>query len=241
MASEHVRKYLDRIESQHRGRLRFMEHTETLLEMIDGAYDVIREMPDDFNIETAVGKQLDVIGKRVGAFRKVEIPDSAYYGTELNDEEFRAYIYSRIFRNHWDGTAETFQKVWDCTLGKIIDAEYFDNQDMTVTISISGSISNIILAMILAGEIIPKPACVGYIISTDNTSIDIIVSADTAHYEHNDNLYVWDETITAPDYGSNWMPVWSYVLSHSAPPLILQNIPAVQEIIQKFLDRHADE
>ena len=237
MPSEHVQYYLNRIESQHQVRPRFMRHTETLLDMVDGAYSVIHDMPDFFNLETATGKQLDVIGNRVGASRKVEITWSAFYGNELDDDSYRAYIYSRIFRNHWDGTADTFEVVWDNTLGRIMDADYIDNQDMTATISVSGHIPPIIMSMILAGEIIPKPACVRYIVAFDNASATIIVSGDTRTYEE-DILYVSEHTYTKPNAEAAWNPVWMYMLTHGVAKNTVLSIPAVQEIIQKFRENY---
>lgn len=244
MTSEHLQKYLNRIESQHRVRPRYMQHVETLLEMVDGAYDVIRNTPEKFNIDTAVGAQLDVIGNRLGVSRSVDIPGSTYYGYELNDDEYRAFIYARIFRNHWDGTDATFQVVWDNTLGRIVDANYTDNQDMTATISIGGEAPDVIMEMILAGELIPKPVGVGHIVAYDNARVNIIVSVGADYYEVVEPAYPTNyalepgeedhNTYVKPMYETSWNPVWMYILMHSANPNVLADIPAVQAIMQKF-------
>lgn len=198
MATDHVKTYLAKFESQHKERPRLMAHAETLLDLLDGAYETLHSAPEKFNLATATGKQLDMIGNRVGAPRTVEIPGSAFYGYDLDDESYRVYIYSRIFRNHWDGTAETFQTIWDQTLGKIVDADYFDNQDMTVTISIIGQTTNVVMAMILAGEIIPKPAGVRYLIVFDSTDT-IYVSGSTEVYEMG-YMYAADDTYNGEEY-----------------------------------------
>lgn len=182
MASEHVKKYLDRIESQHQTSPKYMAHVETLLDLIDGVYLAIKEAPGKFDLATASGHQLDIIGGRVGAPRKVNIPGSAYYGQELDDDSYRMYISSRIFRNHWDGTSETFKEVWDNTLGNFVDADYYDNQDMTVTIALHGRVPDLITSMILAGEILPRPMGVTYNIAFDNAS-NIVVSGDSDYFE----------------------------------------------------------
>ena len=249
MASEHLQKYLNRIESQHRVRPRYMAHVETLLDMVDGAYDVIRSTPEKFNVDTAVGAQLDVIGNRLGVSRSVDIPGSTYYGYEMDDEEFRAYIYARIFRNHWDGTDDTFQVVWDNTLGRIVDANYTDNQDMTATISIGGEAPSVIMAMILAGELIPKPVGVGHIVAYDNARVNIIVTVGTDHYSVVEPDYPTDYTLepgegdyntyVKPRYETDWNPIWMYCLMHVAKPAVLAEIPAVQAIMQKFQDFYA--
>lgn len=198
MASEHVQKYLNRIESQHQPRSRFMAHVETLLDMLDGAYDVITKAPEYFNLATAVGRQLDVIGKRVGASRIVQIKNSSYYGHVLDDTSYRAYIYARIFANHWNGTAEQFREIWLTTLGQIMDSDYYDNQNMSATIFVQGTLIPLVMDMILAGEIIPKPAAVGYSISVDGAGM-ILVSGDTEYYEIN-YMYVADDTYNGEAY-----------------------------------------
>lgn len=198
MASEHVQKYLNKIESQHQKAPKYMAHVETLLDMVDGVYLAIKEAPGKFDLATAVGKQLDIIGGRVGAPRKIQIPGSAYYGQELDDDSYRMFIYSRIFRNHWDGTAETFKEIWDNTLGNFVDAEYYDNQDMTVTIALHGRVPDLITSMIIAGEILPRPMGVMYNIAFDNAGT-IVVSGDTDYYE-TVYMYAADETYNGEDY-----------------------------------------
>ena len=198
MASEHMGFYLNRIESQHKGRTRYMAHVSALLEMVDGAYGTIHGAVGQFDLATATGSQLDVIGNRVGAPRRVDIPGSSFYGYVLDDESYRAFIYSRIFRNHWDGTAETFQGIWDHTLGNIVDARFYDNQDMSVTITLRGTVPPVIMAMLLAGDFIPKPAAVKYNIAFDNSD-EIVVSADTDCVEIV-YMYVSDDTYNGEPY-----------------------------------------
>lgn len=242
MASEHLQNYLGRIESQHKVRTRYMAHVKTLLEMIEGAYDVIHDAPDKFNLADAVGKQLDVIGGRLGVSRYVDIPGSSYYGYELDDEEYRAYLYARIFRNHWDGTDNTFQVVWDNTLGRIVDANYIDNQNMTATISIGGNAPDVIMAMILAGELIPKPAGVLHIVSFDNTRVNINLSVHADYYEVQEPNYTTEEnTYVTADPETDWLPIWMYLLMHSPNPSAATEIPAVKQILQTFLDFYSME
>ena len=81
MATDHVKTYLAKFESQHKERPRLMAHAETLLDLLDGAYETLHSAPEKFNLATATGKQLDMIGNRVGAPRTVEIPGSALYPT----------------------------------------------------------------------------------------------------------------------------------------------------------------
>ena len=181
MADEHVKRYLRRIETQHRGRKKYMAHVETLLDMVGIAYETIRDTPEKFNVLTATGKQLDIIGQRLNVPRIVDIPGAASNGTELDDESYRICILSEIMKDQWDGTEDTFREIWDQTIGQIVDADFCDNQDMTVTVNILGDVPDVIVDLITAGEILPRPMGVTYNVSFD-TSAEIIVSGETDYY-----------------------------------------------------------
>lgn len=159
--SPDLQRYLDRIESQHCVRPRFMATLAALLEKLDAAHGVAKDIPKEFDVYGAVGKQLDVIGELVGVDRRfppVEIPG---YPTLLSDEAFRKLILAKIAQNHWDGTNEGFWEIWDSVLGGILDASYRDNQDMSVDVEVRGTIEPQVLEMLLRGLILPKPMGVG--------------------------------------------------------------------------------
>lgn len=152
MAENDIQRYLDGIESQHSGKPRFMAHLTAILEKLDGGTGAGVDMAGKFNIDTATGGQLDIIGRLVGISR--------YDG--MDDDQYRILLYAKVFANHWDGTIETFHEIWEVTLGRVMDASYVDNQDMTVDIHVNGFVSEMLLNLIPAGKIIPKPMGVRY-------------------------------------------------------------------------------
>lgn len=162
MAMPDIERYLNGIASQHITKPRYMAHLTKMLEKIDAATGVANDMALSFFIDEAVGNQLDIIGKLVGISRLVLIQGSSYYGTTVDDEQYRALLYSKIFANHWDGTIQTFREIWGNTLGKMMDAYYIDNQDMTVDIIVNGIVSAFLLSLIPSGQLIPKPMGVRY-------------------------------------------------------------------------------
>lgn len=156
-----IERYLDRIESQHKTKPKFMGTVTTVLEKLDPAHAVAKQLPREFYVYEATGAQLDIIGQIVGIDRKfppVNIPGLPEY---LDDDTYRKVILARIVQNQWDGSYEKFREIWDATLRGILDATYYDNQDMTMDVHITGQTPPTLIEMLLRGYIIPKPMGVG--------------------------------------------------------------------------------
>lgn len=161
MAEPDIQRYLDGIESQHKTKEKFMTHLTGVLEMIDAAHICSKDMPRAFYIHNAVGKQLDTVARYIGGDRR--FPPVAIPGIPplLTDDVFRKVLLAKIVQNQWDGTEETFREIWENTFRDEIDANYYDNQDMTMDVNVYGYTEPIMVELILAGYIIPKPNGVG--------------------------------------------------------------------------------
>ncbi len=118
-----------------------------------------------FDLNNAAGVQLDQLAKLVGAERKFPVIPITGYDPYLSDETFRTVISAKIMQNYWDGTNGGFQEIWDSTIGKMFDASYVDNQDMSISVNITGTVEPYMTELILAGEIVPKPAGVALIVT----------------------------------------------------------------------------
>ncbi len=175
MAEPDIRRYLKGIGSQHQPMPRYMTHLTRILEKLDAVHGIAKDLPQKFHVMTAEGKQLDAIAASVGADRR-SLPAGVFGGTELDDDTFRKVILAKIAQNQWDGTFESFRDLWAATLGSWLDAEFTDNQDMSISVDISGSLSPLMSGLVLGGYIIPKPMGVELFITY---SSDITVSADT--------------------------------------------------------------
>ncbi len=161
MAEPDIQRYLDDIGSQHQPQGRFMTHLTKILEKVDAAHGLAKEMPKYFFVKEAKGDQLDVVAKLVGSDRRFPPVPIPGYPPLLPDDIFRLVVLAKIAQNQWDGTNASYKKLWDDTLGDWMDATFVDNQDMTMNVNITGTVEPIMTELILAGYIIPKPMGVG--------------------------------------------------------------------------------
>jgi len=166
-----------------------------------------------FDVDFAVGEQLDFVGKWVGITRQVAIPitgvyfswdgtdvsvgwdygvwqpaDGASDVTSLPDDVFRTLIKFKIAANNWDGTTEGAYAIWE-----VLFPQYTflvqDNQNMTYNLAILGGIvDSLTLALIRTGAVALKPE--GVRIDSYFTPVDAgpIFAWDV----ENDSLGGWD-------------------------------------------------
>lgn len=152
-----IQRYLDRIEMQHSVRPRYMATVTELLDKLDSAHDIMKAVPKLYDIKTAVGVQLDVIGELVGVIRK-DIPELIPDITEIPDDNlYRTIIACEIAKDNWDGTNEGIADIWETTASQLVDIDYKDNQNMSVDVTIEGPVDYEVAKLLDSEYIIPKP------------------------------------------------------------------------------------
>jgi len=183
-----IKDYTGKITSQHADKPKYMAMVEAVAQCFVDTNQVAAGLPDDFDLDSAVGAQLDDVGLWVGIGRSVKTPlagiyfaldidglgfdQGAWQGpfdpdtgiTLLDDESYRLVIKAKIASNNWDGTMEgtlgVLEIVFPPSSGVLIFVE--DNQDMTMTVGASGAqLSSIQLALLTGGYISVKPQSVG--------------------------------------------------------------------------------
>ncbi len=126
-----VEKYLDLITAFHRGRPKFSAMVEAVSKCFVGAQDSYWQMVPAYDLDAAVGVQLDAVGEWVGISRNVRTPlEGVYFSfdvaglgfdqgawqgpfdpdtgiTSLDDDTYRILIRAKIGANRWDGTLES--------------------------------------------------------------------------------------------------------------------------------------
>jgi hypothetical protein len=149
--------YLDIVTSQHRNKARFMAWLTATLEIGDDIYNLIGEIDTDFDIDSAVGDQLDTLGEIVGVGRFLNFQPSGSISPVLEDEDYRFVIKSKIAKNQWDGTIPGLYQIWDIVF-PAIPIRIQDNQDMTYEVLfVSQSFTDLQQELISNGYIIPRP------------------------------------------------------------------------------------
>lgn len=148
--------YLKLITSEYAQKEKFNSYVKTFLDLLSPVVDNYNEFNVLFNLETAVGDQLDKLGELVGIGR--ELPtDNANIPSKLSDESYRLVIKAKIYKNHWDGTREGMEEIFK-QFFQNLPYEIVDNQDMSYSIMIiNPEITDEFLALITEGFILPKP------------------------------------------------------------------------------------
>lgn len=146
--------------------------------------DTVNQMALLFDLDAAVGVQLDVIGQWVGVTRNLQLAISGVYfawdtiglGWDdgiwlgpgdpvsglivLPDAQYRTLLRAKIADNQWDGTVEGAYKIYDVLFaGTGFGINIKDNENMTMTITVTGPpLDALTKAMVLGGYLDLKPA-----------------------------------------------------------------------------------
>ena len=176
--------YLALITSQHRNKPRFEATVSTEVDPYVGIQRVMESLPESFDLDTATGVQLDVIGEWAGRSRRLPIPLTGVYfawddttatgwegGTwrgpydpdsgliELPDDAYRTLLKAKIASNNWDGTIPGAYTIWDAAFNTQSILVLQDNQDMSMIVGVAGQLLGTVERALLTGGYIPlKPA-----------------------------------------------------------------------------------
>lgn len=175
-------EYTALITSEHRDKSRFMAVVGALVQPLVDQMNVLQSMPGKFDLDNAVGVQLDDVGLWVGVSRKIRTPLTGIYFsfdidglgfdqgtwkgpfdpdtglTVLDDDTYRLVIRAKIGANRWDGTLESSAAILNSIFGADTHVFIEDHQDMSMTIGIAGKVPSAVFLALLAGGYIPlKP------------------------------------------------------------------------------------
>lgn len=151
--------YINLLTSLYRNKPKFQEWLDILITPYSDIGNLSETMYQYFDVDFAIGVQLDVLGYIVGVERILPYLPASTSNPILNDDDFRVLIKAEIIKNNWDGKIIDLQNLWE-TLFPNNSLKITDNQDMSVSISIGGSLSTIVQEMFNNGLLVPKPQCV---------------------------------------------------------------------------------
>lgn len=152
-----IKYYLDLLIIQYRNKPKITQHMTTLVKqaLIDLMPSILNNA---FNLETAEGKQLDLLGKYIGVSRRVQT-----FGSDvtLSDSEYRTLLKIKRATNNLGSSFYDIQNFINDNLSGIIKA--FDHSDMSMSFYLSSVvISNTLAQAIVKQNILPKPMGVSY-------------------------------------------------------------------------------
>jgi hypothetical protein len=113
-----------------------------------------------FDLDLAVGVQLDVLGEIVGIPRTLPFQPNYGISPVLTDTDYRTLIKATIGKNQWDGQQDSLYPLWGNLFPGAILAIH-DNHwmDMDVFVQFPNE-SSIFLDLVQYGYIVPRPQAV---------------------------------------------------------------------------------
>lgn len=180
--------YTNLITVEHKDAPRFVATVELSCNAHAQGQDILLALPSYFDVDSAVGVQLDAVGEWVGKSRYVDIDllgvyfefDNEEYAvgwdeglwqqahdietqtTALDDFTYRKVLYAKIAANHWNGTADNLYSIFEETFGGYYHFCIFDNLNMTFSMVIAGAkITQLDEAILKSGDLTMSPIGVG--------------------------------------------------------------------------------
>ncbi len=208
-----VDQYLALITSAFQGKPNFTGVVTANVSLPARVQELLASMIPLFDLDNAVGDQLDIIGQWVGVSRRVAIPSAGVYfswdGTDftlgwdfgswappggaatittLPDDIYRTLIRARIAANQWDGTTTGAYTIWEAVFPQF-NILIIDHQNMSYDLAIVGGIVDSLTLALLTGGYIPlKPEAVRL--------NEVLVPVDT------NPAFAWD--LEATDLVAGW-------------------------------------
>lgn len=178
-----VSQYTSLITSQHADKPNFMAMVAAVCGAAVDQQNFLLSMPDAFDLDNAVGPQLDTVGEWVGISRDVNVPiTNVYFSwdvsgvgwdqgiwmgpgdpttgvTQLDDGTYLQIIQAKIGANNWQGSLGTVIPLLNAIFG---DSDTYckitDNSNLTYTLHVLGPQPSALFQALLTGGYIPlKP------------------------------------------------------------------------------------
>ncbi len=179
-----ITSYLALVTSEHDDKPNFLATLSALVQPAADNVSLLASLVQAFDLDVAVGVQLDAAGEWVGRSRYLTIPltgvyfsldiagvgfdQGAWLGpydpvsglTALHDDAYRTLLRAKILANKWDGTIPDAYAAWAVVFGStgyqvIIE----DFCDMTMLIGLVGNILDAVtMALLTGGYLSLRPA-----------------------------------------------------------------------------------
>ncbi len=175
--------YTALITSQHADAPKFVAMVGVVAQCFANLQNLLATIPGLYDLDAAVGAQLDAVGLWVGVSRQLSVPVSGVYFSldtagvgfdqgnwqgpydptaglaSLDDGTYRLLLRAKIGANHWDGTLGVSAAILSQIFaGTSTYAFVQDNGNMSITLGVSGQIpSALFLALLATGSVAIRP------------------------------------------------------------------------------------
>ena len=144
--------YIKLLTSQYQGMSKFCSSLSTMIEEVGDFVSF------DFDIDTATGSQLDIIGQMLGLSRND-------FATPLDDDAYRFALKAQVYKNQFDGTIGSWKSIFYALFNSQL-ISFSVNSPMNVSINISSSgLTESEISLIESGLILPRPSGVEFTIN----------------------------------------------------------------------------
>ena len=178
-------QYTSLIAREHADKPKFIATLEALLQPLVDIRSAIEELSNDFNVDTAVGKQLDIVGQWVGQSRFVNTnlegvffsfdtenvgfdqgvwfgPFDSFTGISvLPDDQYRLLIFAHIAIDAWDGTipgaVESFNLAFQ-DRGYRLSIKDYQDMTMDMIMNFGTTLDQVFRLLLVSGYLDFRPA-----------------------------------------------------------------------------------
>lgn len=154
--------YLNLLTSQYSNKNKILRFLTLWLRPIQNIKTCANSMYQYFNLDTAVGKQLDMIGEILVLPRTVNFQPSNGISPVLDDDHYRLILKAKVAKNQWKGTIKGLQDIWE-VLFPNNPVLIVDGQNMTCSVVVIGLNDSLERDLITHDYIVPRPEGVKYI------------------------------------------------------------------------------
>jgi hypothetical protein len=162
--SGNILPYTNLITSEHADKPNFMDMVAAICQPFADTVQVLQNTIPLFDLDSAVGDQLDKVGQWIGPTRNIDVAiagvyfafdtvglgfdqgvwlgpyDSATGITVLPDDHYRVLLKAQVLNNRWDGTLQSAYTIGNLELSIFGHTlQIIDNQNMTMNLHILGS------------------------------------------------------------------------------------------------------
>lgn len=155
-----MRKYTELITNYHITNDKYPQHIDLITRPFTDVLTSVADLIRKFDVDSANGEQLDIIGLWVGRERSVTTPISNVYFswdtdglgwdqgnwqgpydpdagfTSLSNDVYRLVIKAQIAINQWDGTVAHLEELLEQIFsGTGIEMQIIDNMDMSISVN----------------------------------------------------------------------------------------------------------